>query len=138
MGHTGLRPLCTYTVSPLCIYTVTPHPLFASPRACSAEITSCTFRVLKRRATLRGLGWTSFPSVSELTGHILDRLEYDWALRLPEEAHHYAPPFAFRGAPRGHTHARACARVGVHVDLDGGDDFFDPYDPELPEYDTLI
>ena len=76
---------------------------------------------------LRGLGWTSFPSVSELTGHILDRLEYDWALRLPEEAHHLSPFAAPVGMP-----------VGGHVHVDGGDDFFDPYDPELPEYGTLI
>ena len=74
---------------------------------------------------LCGLGWTSFPSVSELTGHILDRLEYDWALRLPEEAHIDSPFAAPVGTP-----------VGVDVDGDGG--FFDPYDPELPEYGTLI
>ena len=36
--------------------------------------------------TLRGLGWPSYPPTSTLVGHILDRLEYDWALRLSELA----------------------------------------------------
>ena len=35
-------------------------------------------------AALRGLGWPAYPSTSVLVGHILDRLEYDWALRLFE------------------------------------------------------
>jgi len=37
-------------------------------------------------ATLHRLGWPSYPTASELVGHILDRLEYDWALRLLESS----------------------------------------------------
>ena len=35
-------------------------------------------------AALCGLGWSAYPSTSALVGHVLDRLEYDWALRLLE------------------------------------------------------
>ena len=37
-----------------------------------------------QHAALRRLGWPSYPTASELVAHILDRLEYDWALRLTE------------------------------------------------------
>ena len=42
---------------------------------------------LQQYATLHRLvGWPSYPTASELVGHILDRLEYDWALRLLESS----------------------------------------------------
>ena len=37
-----------------------------------------------QHAALHRLGWPSYPTASELVAHILDRLEYDWALRLTE------------------------------------------------------
>ena len=41
--------------------------------------------MINRILTYR-VAWPSYPTASELVGHILDRLEYDWALRLLESS----------------------------------------------------
>ena len=57
-------------------------------------------------ATLHRLGWPSYPTASELVGHILDRLEYDWALRLLESslAGEPMPPRSVRRRRRPRRH----------------------------------
>ena len=47
-----------------------------------------------QHAALHRLGWPSYPTASELVAHILDRLEYDWALRLTESYLDPPPPIS--------------------------------------------
>ena len=87
-----------------------------------------------QRARLCDLGWSaSYPTVPELVSHVLDRLEYDWALRLTESILRYGTSVQ--------RHSQHGASEGVAFDADGNEQadfdlldpdfaFFDPDDPE--------